>query len=146
MIQRIQSIYLLLASICMGAFTAVPIATNPTALAASPMFSDAVYTAKDNTIVWILAIIVAVDLLVSIFLFKKRPAQRIVVLIANLFVLGVIGAALYFFMDEGVRFDLTKAQMSYGLALPVVALVLNYLAAAAIKKDDNLVKSMDRLR
>jgi hypothetical protein len=146
MIQRIQSVYLLLSSICMGVFTAVPIATNPTELAASPMFSDAVYTAKDNTIVWILAIIVAMDLLASIFLFKKRPAQRIVVLVANLFVLGVMGAALYFFMDEGARFDLTKAQMSYGLALPFLALVLNYLAAAAIKKDDNLVKSMDRLR
>jgi hypothetical protein len=146
MIQRIQTIYLLLSSICMGIFTALPIATNPTALDVSPMFADAVYTAKDNTILWVLAIIVAVDLLASIFLFKNRKAQRVVVLVANLFVLGVIGAALYFFMDEGIRVDLTKAQMSYGLVLPFLALVLNYFAAAAIKKDDNLVKSMDRLR
>jgi Domain of unknown function (DUF4293) len=146
MIQRIQSIYLCLSSICMGAFSALPIATNPTALDASPMFADAVYTAKDNTILWILAIVVALDLLAAIFLYNKRNVQRPVVLAANLLIVGVVGAAMYFFMDEGARFDLTKAQLSYGLAFPVLAIVLNYLAAAAIKKDDNLVKSMDRLR
>ncbi len=67
-----------------------------------------------------------------------------------LFLLGLIFSMFYLIdkaqaMFEGMQIE---AEIHYGIGtyLPLLAVVLNILATRAIKKDDKLVRSADRLR
>lgn len=77
---------------------------------------------------------------ISIFLYTNRMLQVRIgysLIFLHLLMLFFIGAHYYF--DKGTRF-LPWA------ALPLVSLILQVLAVRAVKKDETLIKSMDRLR
>ncbi|MEI6898849.1 MAG: DUF4293 domain-containing protein [Bacteroidota bacterium] len=82
----------------------------------------------------------------SIFMFKKRRIQLWFVNIS--FLLTVILIMLLFFYYTGYVEKLANAVTSYrlGIAFPLVSLVSLVMASRAIRKDEALVKSVDRLR
>src|SRR5690606_39801292 len=82
--------------------------------------------------------------LISIFLYKNRQNQFVVNrlnIILNLFLLG-------FFVYRSLNLSGGAAvpQKGIGMLIPVFSIVLLVLANRAIKKDEDLVKSVDRLR
>ncbi len=88
-------------------------------------------------------------LLVSIFLYRNRARQRAVVRITYMLVLGLI--AFQFITENSVSAYLSQTgavESSYGLSffIPLVVLVLTFLAERGIRADEALVRSMDRLR
>ncbi len=149
MIQRIQSVYLLLASFAgFGQFGLPYLRTasgDPSTVL--PALTDQVYNPLDNIGLLGLSILSALISLVAIFLYNKRTVQRRVtggaalctVLLAIL--LGLSVYKLLSTLPAGSDVDYQA-----GIALPGVALVLQWLAGRSIKSDENLVKSMDRLR
>jgi hypothetical protein len=149
MIQRIQSIFLFLAAAAgFGQFALPYLRTEPGNPAASlPALADNVVNPMDNPGLLGLCVLSGVVSLAAIFLFKNRPLQAR--LAGGAIVASVLLAALMGFfvfqlfqqMPEG-----GSVQYGAGLGLPVVALVLNWLAANFIRKDENLVRSADRLR
>jgi predicted membrane protein len=145
MIQRIQSIFLLLASLAFFSLFALPLATS--AKAGVGFLADKVYNIMDHPALLALTIIGGVTALAAIFLFRNRGLQlRLTILTLVLSILLPVLAYLLV-MTEGTS---TTEQAVYtesaGIFMPVVALVFSILAQRNIKKDDKLVRSMDRLR
>lgn len=143
MIQRIQSIFLLLAAAALLGLFGLPFASTAEPVTASALFADQTYNILDHTALTALFIIAAVVCLLSIFLFNNRKLQM------RLSLLGIFGAIAGLIV-AGVLYSQDAAgqtaQLGVGFGLPVVSVILTLLAYRNIKKDEKLVKSMDRLR
>ena len=141
MIQRIQTIFLILAAAAAFALFKLPFATTSEPVQAS-FFADKVYDINDHMALLGLFAGAGALALVSIFLFKNRTLQMNLTKLALLVnVVGLILAA-YFFSSSGSD----SGEAGLGVYLPVAFVVFGLLALKYIRKDENLVKSMDRLR
>jgi hypothetical protein len=146
MIQRIQSIFLLLAAGgALGVF-GLPFASTPKAVNSSSIFADSLYNVFDNPALIALFGIGGALALVSIFLYKNRKLQMRLTIFS--FIAVLIGTVLgvVFFMTSSSEMGEAAVNDEFGLYLPAVALVFALLAYRFINKDEKLVRSMDRLR
>ncbi|RAJ10637.1 uncharacterized protein DUF4293 [Chitinophaga skermanii] len=149
MIQRIQSLYLLLAAAC-GTATWFFNLWKADFLKAGVTQTVAV-TAQSNFLSFVLYMLIVTLAVVCIFLYKNRKLQfRLTVL--NV-LLAVCAIFLQYFIVQGKIGDEQQAgavmQTSTFLPaafLPIVILILLFLAAKGIYKDEKLIKSLDRLR
>lgn len=146
MIQRIQSILLLLAAAAVFALFKLPFGSSEDTIAASALFNDGVFTIQDH--VGLIGLFCAAGAIafITIFLFNNRPLQlklSRVSIIAN--IIGIILAAVLFMQDSQTIGDAIPKE-ELGLGLPVLSIIFAALAIRFINKDENLVKSMDRLR
>ncbi len=151
MIQRIQSIYLFLAAAALTCPVFMPLATasgDAALLAATGdnFFADGIYWAKELPGGMVLLFAAAYTVF-AIFLYKNRPRQMR--LAGGMAILAILLSALlaslgYYYaqrLPEGA-----SAHLALGTAFPVLAIPLLVLAYRAIKKDEALVRSSDRLR
>ncbi|MFN5318801.1 MAG: DUF4293 domain-containing protein [Bacteroidia bacterium] len=130
MIQRIQSLYLLAALAVNIIFMYAPLGYGAHG---KGIFAD-------NTLGLALGLLTSANLLYSIFLFNNRKRQMLMCKIAGGALFSEL--ALVFFLEASRGFTWAN----WGAALPVVAIVLVYLAHKAIYRDEQLVRSADRLR
>lgn len=133
MIQRIQSLWLLLSAGLMGALFVVPYIRTGNTYTELPIHLVAVK---------VLSILSIVVTFMSIFMFKNRKTQRTIVrlgLVLKVLVVTYIACSVLILLKGVIAFD-------WGVALPIAAMILDFLAMKAIKKDDDLVKSIDRIR
>ncbi|WP_026777008.1 DUF4293 domain-containing protein [Polaribacter sp. Hel_I_88] len=143
MIQRIQTIYLLLASMVSGGLIFVFNLWNTIKekIFVVDLFSREVFTLKVIPFMFIMSAILS---LVTIFLFKNRKLQfvigRIIILI-NLILLGLL-----IYLSLNLSGETSVSEKGIGMFLPILAILLVVLANKAIKKDEDLIKSVDRLR
>lgn len=146
MIQRIQSIFLLLASASGFGLLGLPIATTPEGIQNSALFSDGMYEAGDSSGLVALFALAGILALAGIFMFRNRQAQiKITWLAIVADVLGVVLAAILLWQD-GQHFDFSAVDTSAGVYLPFSFLLFGILALRHIRKDEKIVRSMDRLR
>ncbi len=149
MIQRIQSIFLLLAGACAFALFAVPFGTTTEPVAESAIYMDSVYNIQDNMGLLVLFCIAGALALASIFMFKNRKTQLIVgrlAMVAN--IIGFI-LVIVFYVNNGAELkalSVDDQENYFGFSLPLIFLIFAILAQRAISKDDELVRSSDRLR
>ncbi len=138
MIQRIQTIYLILIAGIMLAMLFLPIG-EPVTIAG---------TSFDLGNSWVLKLIYGLTALISaitIFFYKKRSLQ--ISLCIGIFILLVLSyVAFYFLIWQPNKEYLNGLSYSYAIILPLVALILDILAILGVKKDEKLVRSLDRLR
>lgn len=153
MIQRIQTIFLLLAAISLGLLFWQPTMSfffvNPKPTTEMNMLSDGSFDINDHMIFLILTGLGALLSVVGIFLFKNRPLQANMArlaLIASMLILILGGAFFYKEWNEINSSQDTHFSGEYGLLSPVFAAIFSFLAMRFIKKDEKLVKSSDRLR
>ncbi|MCB9081567.1 MAG: DUF4293 domain-containing protein [Lewinellaceae bacterium] len=145
MIQRIQSLLLLLAGVGLLGLFGLPFAATPQPVPAT-FFANSTYEVQDNPLLMVLFGLSGLLAIAGIFLFKNRPLQM------RLTILAVIGAvlggivAVVFFLQQSQALGSAAIQDQAGLFLPPAALVFLLLAYRFIGKDEALVKSMDRLR
>ena len=145
MLQRIQSIFLLLTSSAFFSLFAVNFATSDNT--SNGIFSDQMYNITDNPILIGLTVLGGAIALVNIFMFKNRPLQLRMgnILIVLCILLPLVAGLLMY--NEGKQVEsYGNIEDGLGIYLPIIALVTTILANRFIKKDSNLVKSMDRLR
>lgn len=96
---------------------------------------------------WLIALVsvITVLALASLFMFKNRSKQMLFCKI-NMVLICLLAVGL-FWMEDGMSKDYNgKLTYLVGSYIPVIQLVLTFLAERAIKKDDELVRSADRLR
>lgn len=140
MIQRIQSIYLLLGSIAALA----PIYFRHWIVPAVPG------TPLMDTAVQIVAVVTALVALIVIFLYGNREKQykfTLVVQVLTLILIVSVISVLYLRENFPGVADTAITPASLALVLlPFAAYILFLLARRAIKKDIKRVKSMDRIR
>lgn len=157
MLQRIQTVYLVVALIAVSLlFTRLPIAVyalvnvgniplNVIALHQNPEFSQTVYT-DINTLPLIINVGLLIALIcVSIFLYTNRPLQYKITMFS--FLINVVLIIVMFYFADSMQTKLnTQAKYQFGVVLPLISLVLIILASKAIRKDEKLVRSSDRIR
>jgi uncharacterized membrane protein (UPF0182 family) len=157
MLQRKQSIFLALAALLAFATWVLPITTYQRGeevfiLRTTGLFTGAGIEVPDVDMKVPFAILFTVlgaALAVWIFFYRDRPRQARFVRGTYLAILLVI--ALLFITDNSVQAYLEQGgtvKSSYGLSFvaPLVMLVLAFMAERAIKADEALVRSADRLR
>jgi glycerol-3-phosphate acyltransferase PlsY len=135
MIQRIQSIWLLLAA------TASLLSLKfsfYSGMKENNVFSE--LNGQSHFLLLILAVAVALISLVAIFLFKNRKQQIQLTLFALLVQLGAIA----FYIVQITKFATGNSSLTsvFTFGAPVFLI----LAFLGIRKDEKLIKSMDRLR
>jgi hypothetical protein len=141
MIQRIQTIWLLLTAAAAFLTLKFPLYSGNIIEDGQPKKFTA-FTAQNNLLLLILTVGVGLASLIAIFLYKNRKLQLRVIL-ATLAV-SVINLVLYFLQTR----KFIAVESNYGLAaiLAIVIPVFLLLAIRGIRKDEKLVKSLDRLR
>lgn len=140
MLQRLQTVWLLLAAVLEAATLRLSFFSGNKLDAATNQKTWIEFTAMQNVFILILTIAVAVAALVAIFMYKDRKRQLLITLITT--VVSVVAILLYFQQKTNfveANLDLTALTAFF---VPVFLL----LAARGIYKDDQLVKSADRLR
>ncbi len=136
LIQRIQTIYLLLA-------TAASLGLPYVFSLYSDSEGDAVW-ASDNMLYIALFSASALLSFAAIFLYAKRQNQFVLGrfnMILNFFLLGVL-----VYHSQILSGGTAVLEKGIGMIIPLVSIVLLALANKAIKRDEDLVKSVDRLR
>ncbi|GAB6012392.1 DUF4293 domain-containing protein [Viscerimonas tarda] len=152
MMQRIQSVYLLLVVVLMGLTLSFPLATfidkagNLFELASWGILSECQISAYPIRGIIPIGLIVALIALVEIFCYKKRKLQiKLSHINTCLIILFYITVAVYACSGQQ-KLELTFPRIEFSLALPIIALIFNVLALINIKKDEKLIRSLDRIR
>lgn len=131
MIQRIQSIYLLVATIAISliAFN-VPIYT----------LNGRLFMAQDDTKMFILTIVGALFSLFCLFMFKNRKFQMKLIRLTILIQM-IIGVRLFMVFN---KFEVVlNNNLLFLFTFTLIALIMAY---RGVKKDEDLVRSVDRIR
>jgi hypothetical protein len=146
MIQRIQSIYLLLSGLAFGSLFLLPFATSTKPV--PELMRDSIYNIQDNPILLGLTILGIVVSLGGIFLFNNRKLQQKIASLSIICAIFIPLVAALLMYNEGTPYDETTTDIheKAGLFMPILSLIFGFLAYKGIKKDDGIVKSMDRLR
>jgi hypothetical protein len=136
MIQRIQSIWLLLAAAC--AFASFKFSFYSGTKLNDPLLHN--LNASSSFLIMLTTIAVGGVALVTIFLFKKRPLQF------WLCVLGILLEVVLVFLYYRESTVFTQGTYSLTAILQGIVLLGFTLAIAGINKDAKIIKESDRLR
>ena len=136
MIQRIQTVYMTISAIVMGVLP----------------FVFSLWTTTDKkevffttSLLYIILFVVSALLAVySVFNFKKRQHQFVLNRLNMIFNFILLGFFVY--RSLNLSGETLVSEKGIGMFLPAISIVLLVLANKAIKKDEDLVKSADRLR
>ncbi|KAA9331275.1 DUF4293 family protein [Hymenobacter busanensis] len=155
MIQRIQSVFLLLLALAMVSVTFLPIwtKTDPVSgqtltMTAWQLTGSAPGQASMGTYaIGVLAVASAAVALFEIFQYRNRFLQLKLGALNLLLISATLGASFYY-SSQGEQLLNVKVPGDFeaGFYLPTLALLLNLLANRFIRSDEKLVRSMDRLR
>ena len=147
MIQRIQSLYLLLVAILLIVTACLPMGafTNGANVSDFASWGITINGAFQSTI-GLLSLLVFSTLVAfaTIFLFKNRRLQIRLSIFNSLLLIAFYAVFFVYFLK--FKTDINSFQMSFTLGFPIVCVVLNYMAVRAITCDDVMVKAADRLR
>ena len=145
MIQRIQSIFLVLIAISFGILFKLPFATS--SVASSSFLADQHYTVQDHPILLGITFFGIGVSVLTIFLYKNRQLQRKLVYLIFALAAGLVLAAYLLLKQDTTTLAVRGGiHTQLGMFIPLLAIIFGWLANHYIKKDDKLVKSMDRLR
>jgi len=152
MIQRIQSIYLFLSVVFVVICACLPIGMiNPVGMgSASEMYNMCIIDGNTGnvsfSVVGLFASLAAsvITSVINIFNYKDRKKQSrncLVTIMLLLLWVGLYAFEMYMFNTGDNTFEIRFVAI-----LPVVAIVFQWLARMAIKKDEKLIRSIDRIR
>ena len=157
MIQRIQSVFLLLLALAMLSVLALPLWHKIDGLTHQELTLTAFgFQAKGLEVpattgpVWVIGLLAAGAAAVAafeIFQFRNRTRQLLLGTLNLLLITATLGATFYFSNKGEQMLNLKlEGQAQMGFYLPTLALLLNLLANRFIRRDEQLVRSADRLR
>jgi hypothetical membrane protein len=136
MLQRIQTIYMIISATLLGAlYVWFPNIVSEEGL---------VVVRNDEPIMLGLIFGSILVTFISIFSYKKRKSQFVINrlnIILNFFLLGV-----FVYRSLTLSGETLVSEKGIGVFLPIISIVFLVMANKAIKKDEDLVKSVDRLR
>lgn len=153
MIQRIQSVYLLITAIIMAVTVFSPFVglqdlsvlylLNGLGTYASSVPGDL------NYLLWVAMAFSALSALIafiSVFFYKNRKKQiKMCKTNSLVIILFYIILAIYLFLIKDT-ISIELGSFKYGVILPLIAFIFNLLATSKIKADEKLVQSLNRIR
>ena len=143
MIQRVQTVYLLITAIISGVLIFV---FNLWKSIEKSIFALDLLKSESNLLklIPVLFLVAAIFAFVAIFIFKNRKLQFVIgrfTILINLILLGLL-----IYVSLTLPGEASVSEKGIGMFVPILAVLLLVLANKAIKKDEDLVKSVDRLR
>lgn len=153
MIQRIQTLFLLAALVCMLLLLFFPYGyiISPENEIIRFYVLGTEYSGQQNEIVFpiipvsINVIIVCLITLVTIFLYKKRMLQIRLSFFNLIMQLGTM-ILMYYFIYNANKTLGWELQVSFMIIMPLAAMILTFLAIRGIGRDEALVRSVNRIR
>ena len=164
MIQRVQTLFLLGVIICMALVVVFPIWEKMDETGTIKYALDAFYwqefqleeaateewnisASKPTYYLAGIGALVCLVALFSIFQFKKRMTQVKLGALNAFLMMAYIALATYFiYQGENQIGSDSRGTFMAGYFLPLGAMILNSMANRFIKKDEDLVRSVDRIR
>ena len=157
MIQRIQTVYLIIGSVAMFLSFVFPIVVFDGMSGLDHVLSALSFAREDgeshkllNHIPYmILASLAGGVLLANVLLYKNLNLQRQIGRLLYLLLIASIGTMFWLIfsnMSSLESLDLKTDFYHVGFYLPFVALIMNFMANRGMRRDQNLLKSLDRLR
>ncbi len=156
MIQRIQTIFLFLVVVCMGITIGTELWEQAVegqvwkldAFALENLDANAeVISSTSKWYIGALAAFVGLLALISIFQYRNRARQMMVNMINSLLMVGLV--ATTFLTTNGLNSELgveVSGTYKIGFWTILAAMVCNMIANRFIRKDEALVRSVDRIR
>ena len=141
MIQRIQSVWFLLAALCGFAMSQVPLFI---ASYANNVTKNVLAT--ESLLLFALSIATACLAVFCIFLFRNRSLQFKLAVVGVLLSFALVGLEVWQIEQFKATNTLVKGTYYWGGLLPIAMSIFFILAARGVYRDDRLVKSVDRLR
>jgi hypothetical protein len=154
MIQRIQSVYLGISIVILSLLFSNPVAEI--------IISDTFYlifkfnrieSLSDSDIdpisAWPVAVLLIAVLLIelsTIFLYKFRILQMRLCVFSIILIFGLVGMIYFHTKWTLNHFNGNDSLFLWPIVLPFISIILTYLAFKGIQKDENLVRSYDRIR
>ena len=136
MLQRIQTLYLIITGFTLaGLYIWFPILTTK---------DKVVLISNQEPLVFGLLFTCIALAIIAVLTFKKRQTQFVLNrlnIILNFVLLGV-----FVYRSLSIPGETLVSQKGIGVFIPIISIVFLVLANKAIKKDEDLVKSVDRLR
>ncbi len=153
MIQRIQSLFYLLVIVCLGAMTLLPIATfgdSITWTTSGLLGLNADQSASGVLPFPIQGMIIGLMALTAFILFSYKHRKRQLALgkLNFLLILGLI-VIIYLSIDRisnDLGVGLEAVGYGWSTYLPIIALGFHLLANRGVKRDEELIQSVERLR
>lgn len=155
MIQRIQTVYLVIVAGLFIALLFLPLATVQSGFDFYEFNVSGLNTlTPPSTLLfptWSLMALDAIIVLVAfviIFMYKKRILQIRMCIFNALLMIGFCGLFGYYLwhFSQSAQLPEMKLNLRIWSAFPIIALILNYLAIRNIGADETLVRSLERLR
>ena len=169
MIQRVQTLFLLLIAVAMGVALSTPLwekaGTQPTTMAhltaleysqQQPVSQQPGLPAQSVpttfvTSIWYLGLLLALvglSSLYALFQYRNRLTQTALCAVNALMLTAIMGIILYRTLYEGKNYGSPSDQGNFllGFYAIIAALVFNALANRFIRRDERLVRGSDRLR
>lgn len=152
MIQRVQSIWLFLASLTLFLLLILPVVTKSTNGTEFWILVGGLYQKVNTGTVkveafsplFITTIILAIIPLANIFNYKNRTFQK---RICNVVIILTLGLGFWMSMAaQKIPGGLEGSSYNAGAFMPILAIIFCFLATRGIKNDEQLIKSADRLR
>ena len=142
MIQRKQSLYLFIAALLNAGVFYFDLYKTHTMVNGADTLGQ--LRVSDHYPSLLLALVMTLLPFITIFMFGNRKRQMRMSFVSILAVISFITLTL----SRVTRITPPPSSGSYwiGAVLPVIAVVFLFLAILGIRRDENLVKSMDRLR
>ncbi len=151
MLQRIQTVYLLISLVLMGILGFVPLGEIASGTLLYSFGSRGVI-ADTGTLVyngWPLLVLLLIIVFLHVFTiskFKNRILQIRLTIINILLMIGFMLVSWYFISASLTQIGEGVYSFKLPMAFPIVAAVLDYLAIRAIGSDEALIRSLDRIR
>lgn len=155
MIQRIQTVYLLIIVILSSLTLSLPMVSfMPKDIDLQPLYelkqmnlvgTGDVYSNLTTWTLFVLTLCIPIVALITIFLYKKRTLQ-ISLTVANMILMVgyyVLLAIAIWSISDRLNADW---HLHFTVIFPLINIILAYLALRGIAKDEALVRSLDRLR
>ena len=152
MIQRIQTIFLLLAVILQALFLSFPLMHfNLENSITVDFYTQGMKDANNELVfktilVLLLSIMIFALGFIAIFLYKKRIIQMRICIYNILLNIGLIGLIIFLTLNFTKHNLVVSQSYDVSIIFPIVNVILYYLAFRGIRKDEVLVKAYDRLR
>jgi lysylphosphatidylglycerol synthetase-like protein (DUF2156 family) len=152
MIQRIQTIWFLLAGIVISCLIFIPMVTSSVGGNEYYVIAQGLYQKtgqtdtliKGSTPLLIMTIAVAIMCIANVFNYRNRTRQKRIALINVVFIIALSFWCSNF--SKQIPGGLESANFGVGMFLPVMGILFCILGIRGINNDEKLLKSADRLR
>jgi hypothetical protein len=141
MIQRIQSLWLLLAGAAGLMTYKLPLWTGTHQDGSIKIFSG-----SESLPLFAAIIVTCLIGFGAIFLYKNRKLQKNLTLLGLLLSIGIIAMEIYIVEDFKSLLTLKENSWKFGAIMPILMVIFFFLAYQGIRNDEKMLKSLEKLR